>query len=90
VSIASPQQIKEIIEQNARIEHQLQGMNKDIKQMSLTHPSKAESRESFKKIQSQIAQLQTHIAKTDKSIIDALANIQSKKGKGKKKGKKKK
>jgi hypothetical protein len=36
MSNASPQQIKEIIEQNARIEHQLQAMNKDIKQISLT------------------------------------------------------
>jgi len=65
-------------------------MNKDIKQISLTHPDKAESRESIKHIQSQIAQLQTQVAKTDKTIIDALANIQPKKGKGKKKGKKKK
>jgi hypothetical protein len=84
-----PSQIKEILEQNARIEHQLQGMNKDIKQISLTHPGKAESRESFKQIQSQIAQLQTQVAKTDKTIIDVLTNIQSKKGKAKKKGKKK-
>jgi peptidoglycan hydrolase CwlO-like protein len=90
MSNASPQQIKEIIERNARIERQLQSMNNDIKQISQTHPDKAESRESIKQIQSHIAQLQTQVAKTDKTITNALANIQPKKGKGKKKGKKKK
>jgi uncharacterized protein YlxW (UPF0749 family) len=47
--------------------------------------------ESIKQIRSQIAQLQAHVAKTDKNINAALADMQSKKnGKGKKKGKKKK
>jgi hypothetical protein len=34
MSDASSLQIKEIVEQNARIEQQLKGMNKDIKQIS--------------------------------------------------------
>lgn len=47
--------------------------------------------ESIKQIRSEIAQLQAHVAKTDKTINAALADMQSKKkGKGKKKGKKKK
>ena len=83
-----PQQIKEIVEQNARIEHQLLGMNKDIKQISQTHPDKAESRESNKQIQSQIEQLQTHVTKIGDALVNAFANIKSEK-KGKKKGKKK-
>ena len=82
-----PSQIKEILEQNARIEHQLQGMNKDIKQISQTHPDKAESRESIKQIQTQIALLETHMTKIGNAFDNALANIKSKK-KGKKKGKK--
>jgi flagellar biosynthesis chaperone FliJ len=84
-----PQQIKEIVEQNARIERQLQGMNKDIKQISQTHPDKAESRESMKQIQSQIAQLQTHVTKVGNAVDKSFVNIKSKK-KGKKKGKKSK
>jgi flagellar biosynthesis chaperone FliJ len=84
-----PQQIKEIVEQNAKIEHQLQIMSKDIKQISQTHPDKAESRESIKQIQSQIAQLQTHVAKIGNTVDNAFVNIKSKK-KGKKKGKKNK
>ena len=44
-----PSQIKEILQQNTRIEHQLQGMDKEIKQISQTHPDKAESRESMKR-----------------------------------------
>ena len=52
-----PQQIKDIVEQDTRIEHQLQGMNKDVKQISQTDPDNAKNRESIKQIQSQIAQL---------------------------------
>lgn len=84
-----PQQIKAIVEQNARIEHQLNGLNKDIKQISQTHPDNAESRESIKQIQSQIAQLQTHVTKIGNAVDNAFANIKSKK-KWKKKGKKSK
>ena len=82
-----PSQIKEIIEQSARIEHQLQGMNKEIKQIMQTHPDKAESRESIKQIKSQIAELQKHVTRIENAVNNALANIKSKK-KGKKKGKK--
>lgn len=84
-----PQQIKDIVEQNTRIEHQLQGMNKDVKQISQTRPDNAENRESIKQIQSQIAQLQTHVTKIGNAVDNAFANIKSKK-KGKKKGKKSK
>jgi hemerythrin-like domain-containing protein len=89
MSDSSSLQIKELVEQNARIEQQLKGMNKDIKQISQLRDDKLA--ELFKQLKSQIALLQTHVAKTDKTIINALANIQSKKkkGKGKKKGKKK-
>ena len=69
MSTVSPEQIKEIIEQNTRIEHQLQGINKNIKQISQTHPDKNESRESIKQIQSQIAQLRAHVTKTDKTSL---------------------
>jgi chromosome segregation ATPase len=74
-----PSQIKEIIEQSARIEHQLQGMNKEIKQIMQTHPDKAESRESIKQIESQIAELQTHVTSIENAVNNALANIKSKK-----------
>lgn len=84
-----PQQIKVIVEQNTRIEHQLQGMNKDVKQISQTHPDNVENRESIKQILSQIALLQTHIKKIENAVDNAFANIESKK-KGKKKGKKSK
>lgn len=84
-----PQEIKEIVEQNARIELQLKGINKDIKQISQAHPDEAESRESIKQIQSQIAQLQTHVTKIGNAVDNAFANIKSRK-KGKKKGKKNK
>jgi archaellum component FlaC len=84
-----PSQIKELVEQNARIEDQLQGMNKEIKQISQTHPDKTESRESMKQIESQIAQLQSRVSKIGNAVNNALANIKSKK-KGKKKGRKNK
>ena len=84
-----PQQINEIVEQNARIEHQLTGINKDIKQIGQTWDDKlAESEESIKQIQSQIEQLQTQVTKIGNALDNALANIKSEK-KGKKKGKKK-
>jgi len=80
-----PQQINEIVEQNARIEHQLKGINKEIKQFGQTWDDKlVANEESIKQIQSQIEQLQTHVTK----IGNAFANIKSEK-KGKKKGKKK-
>jgi hypothetical protein len=84
-----PQQIKVIVEQNTRIEHQLQGMNKDVKQISQTHPDNAENRESIKQIQSQLAQLQIHVTKIGNAVDNAFEHIKSKK-KGKKKGKKSK
>jgi hypothetical protein len=80
-------QINEIVEQNARIESQLHGMNEDIRQISQTHPDKAESRESIKQIQSQITQLRTHVTKIGNAVDNAFANVKLKK-KGKKKGKK--
>lgn len=84
-----PQQINEIVEQNARIEYQLKGINKDIKQIGQTWDDKlAESKESIKQIQSQIEQLQTHVTKIGNALDNAFANIKSEK-KGKKKGKKK-
>jgi chromosome segregation ATPase len=84
-----PQQINEIVEQNARIEHQLKGINKDIKQIGQTWDDKLiESEESIKQIQSQIEQLQTHVTKIGDALVNAVTNIKSEK-KGKKKGKKK-
>lgn len=80
-------QINEIVEQNARIESQLHGMNEDIRQISQTHPDKVESRESIKQIQSQITQLRTHVTKIGNAVDNAFANVKLKK-KGKKKGKK--
>lgn len=41
-----PQHIKEIVEQGARIEHQLKGMNKDIKQINKTRNNKLARQES--------------------------------------------
>lgn len=89
MSDSSSLQIKELVEQNARIEQQLKGMNKDIEHITQLRDDKLA--ELVKQLKSQITQLQTHVAKTDKAIINALANIPSKKkkGKGKKKGKKK-
>ena len=81
-----PSQIKEIISQNARIDHQLHTLNKDIKQITQTHPAKIENRESIKQIQTQVAQLETRLIKIGNAFDNA--NIKSKK-KGKKKGKKK-
>ena len=62
-------------------------MNKDIRQISQTHPDKVESRESIKQIQSQITQLRTHVTKIGNAVDNAFANVKLKK-KGKKKGKK--
>ena len=85
-----PHQINEIVEQNARIERQLKGINKDIKQISQIRDNKlSESEESIKQIQSQIEQLQTHVTKIGNAIDNAFVNIKSEK-KGKKKGKKNK
>ena len=85
-----PQQINEIVEQNARIEHQLKSINKDIKQISQIRNNKlSKSEESIKQIQSQIEQLQTHVTKIGNALDNAFANIKSEK-KGKKKGKKNK
>jgi FtsZ-binding cell division protein ZapB len=74
-----PLQIKEIVEQNARIEQHLKGMNKDIKQLA----------ELIKQTQSQIAQLQTHLPKIGNTVDNDFVNIKSWKM-GKKKGKKNK
>ena len=64
-------------------------MNKDIKQISQTHPDKIQSRESIKQIQTQVAQLETRLIKIGNAFDNVLANIKSKK-KSKKKGKKSK
>jgi hypothetical protein len=85
-----PSQIKEIVSQNARIEHQLNTMNKDIKQISQTHPDKIESGDSIKQIQTQVAQLEIRLIKIGKAFDNVIANIKSKDNKkGNKKGKKK-
>jgi hypothetical protein len=84
-----PSQIKEIVSQNARIEHQLNTMNKDIKQISETHPDKIESRDSIKQIQTQVAQLEIRLIKIGNAFDNVITNIKSKdKKKGKKKDKK--
>lgn len=86
-----PSQIKGIVSQNARIEHQLHTLNKDIKQITQTHPDKTESRESFKQIQTQVAQLERHLIKIGNALDDVVTNMKSKKSKkGKKKDKKSK
>ena len=86
-----PSQIKEIVSQNARIEHQLNTMNKDIKQISETHPDKIESRDSIKQIQTQVEQLEIRLIKLGNAFDNGIANIKSKdKKKGKKKDKKSK
>jgi hypothetical protein len=72
-----PQQIKELAEQNARIELELHGMNKDIKQISHTQPAKIEIRESITQIHSRIVQLQTHISKIGNAVDYAFANMKS-------------
>ena len=64
-------------------------MNKDIKQISMTHPDKIQSRESIKQIQIQVAQLETRLIKIGNAFDNVLANIKSKK-KSKKKDKKSK
>lgn len=85
-----PSQIKEIVSQNARIEYQLNTMNKDIKQISQTHHDKIESRDSIKQIQTQVAQLEIRLIKIGKAFDNVIANIKSKDNKkGNKKGKKK-
>jgi aspartate oxidase len=81
-----PSQIKEIVSQNARIEHQLHTLNKDIKQITQTHHDKTESRESFKQLQTQVAQLERRLIKIGKAFDNVVTNMKSKK---KKKGKKK-
>jgi len=81
-----PSQIKEIVSQNARIEHQLHTLNKDVKQITQTHPDKIESRESLKQIQTQVAQLETRLIKIGNAFDNVVTNMKSKK---KKKGKKK-
>jgi len=81
-----PSQIKEIVSQNARIEHQLHTLNKDIKQITLIHHDTTESRESFKQLQTQGTQLERHLIKIANAFDNVVTNMKSKK---KKKGKKK-
>ena len=81
-----PSQIKEIVSQNARIEHQLHTLNKDIKQITQTHHDKTESRESFKQLQTQGTQLERHLIKIANAFDNVVTIMKSKK---KKKGKKK-
>src|SRR5215469_11750668 len=81
-----PSQIKEIFSQNARIEHQLHTLNKDIKQITQTHHDKTESRESLKQLQTQVAQLERRLIKIGTAFEDVVTNMKSKK---KKKGNKK-
>ena len=82
-------QFKEIVSQSARIGHQLHSLNKDIKQITQTHPDKIESRESLKQIQTQVAQMDTRLIKIGNAFDNVVANMKSKK-KGKKKDKKSK
>jgi hypothetical protein len=81
-----PSQIKEIVSQNARMEHQLHTMNRDITQITPLPPYKIESRESLKQLQTQGTQLETRLIKIGNAFDNVATNIKSKK---KKKGKKK-
>lgn len=85
-----PSQIKEIVSQNARIEHQLNTMNKDIKQISQTHHHKIESRDSIKQVQAQVAQLEIRLIKIGNAFDNVFANIKAKDKKKDKKSKSKK
>jgi hypothetical protein len=86
-----PSQIREITLQNARIEHQLHALNKDIKQIAPTPHDKIESRESLKQIQTQVTHLETRLIKIGNAFDNIVANTKSnKKKKGKKKDKKSK
>jgi hypothetical protein len=71
-----------------RIEHQLNTINKDIKQLSQTRPDKIENRETIKKIQTQVGRLETRLIKIGNAFDNVIANIKSKK-KDKKNDKKK-
>ncbi|HET7147610.1 MAG TPA: hypothetical protein VFI73_03840 [Candidatus Nitrosopolaris sp.] len=82
------QQINGILEQNARIEHQLKGISRDIKLISQTQDEKlVESEGLFKQIRTQIEQLQTHVTQIGNAVDNAFTNIKSEK-RGKKKNKK--
>jgi hypothetical protein len=65
-------------------------MNKDIKQISETHPDKIESRDSIKQVQAQVAQLEIRLIKIGNAFDNVFANIKTKDKKGKKKDKKSK
>ncbi|HXP53043.1 MAG TPA: hypothetical protein VN922_24075, partial [Bacteroidia bacterium] len=60
-----PSQIKEIVSQNARIEDQLHSLNKDIKQITQTHPDRIESRESLKHTPGGDTSNKDHLIPTD-------------------------
>jgi|SRR5215831_502114 len=84
-----PSQVKEVVSQNARIEHQLHTLNKDIKQITQTHPDNTESRESFKQIKTQVTQLERRLINIGNALDNVVSNMKSKKKKrGKKKSKK--
>src|SRR5215469_17125564 len=70
-----PSQIKEIVSQNARIEHQLHTLNKDIKQVTQTHHDKTERRESFKQLQTQVTQLERHLIKIANAFDNVVTNM---------------
>ena len=84
MSNTSSEQVKEIVDKTSRIEQQLREMNKDIKQISQSIDNKKLS-ESIMQIQSQIVNLETDLAKIDKTINDALAILPIIKKKDKKK-----
>lgn len=88
-------QINNLTGINAGIERQLLSIRNDIKQLTKTatvdDDNLVDDRRSIKQIQSQITQLQMHVAKIDQRIGNVFESIKSKKNKGgrKKKNKKK-
>lgn len=88
-------QINNLTGINAGIERQLLSIRNDIKQLTKTatvdDDNLVDDRRSIKQIQSQITQLQMHVAKIDQRIGNVFESIKSKKNKaGRKKKNKKK
>ena len=78
-------QINNLTGTNAGIERQLLGIKNDIKQLTKTatvdDDTLVDERRSIKQIQSQITQLQMHVAKIEKDIGNVFESIKSKKNK---------
>ena len=88
-------QINNLTGTNAGIERQLLSIKNDIKQLTKTatvdDDTLVDERRSIKQIQSQITQLQMHVAKIDQRLGNVFESIKSKKNKaGRKKKNKKK